>query len=169
MSARLSAFLAAIPRVLIADSDPDNRVLYRDSFTCAGWSVTEARDGREALVQAFVTRPWVVVTELRLPIIDGASLCEILRQDSVTASARVLVITSEPGDAELDRARHAGANEVILKPCLPDRVIAEAERLARARSIAAPALPSRQRHRTSLVKAHHRFETTSPDQPPLPL
>ena len=170
MSAPLSASLAAIPRVLIADSDMDNRVLYRDSFTFAGWSVSEAHDGREALVQAFITRPWIVVTELRLPIIDGASLCEILREDGVTASVRILVITSETRDAELDRARRAGADEVLLKPCAPDRVVAEARRMARTRFIAAaPALPSPPGHRTSLAKAHHRFETTSPDQPPLPL
>ena len=85
----------ATPRVLVVDGDADNRELYRDCFTLSGWTVTEAVDGREALVQALITKPWVVVMELRLPLIDGVSLCEILRKDKVTATVPILVVTSE--------------------------------------------------------------------------
>ena len=173
MSPVHSASLAPLPRVLIADGDLDNRELYRDSFTLAGWSVAEARDGREAIVHALVSRPWVVVTELRLPLIDGISLCEVLRRDSATTAVPIVVVTSETRVAELARARAAGASEVLVKPCMPDRLVAEAARLVQATSTIAASvfrkLPTPHGHRTSLVKAHHRFETTSPDQPPLSL
>src|SRR5215510_12274953 len=121
MSPVHSASPAPLPRVLIADGDLDNRELYRDSFTLAGWSVAEARDGREAIVHALVSRPWVVVTELRLPLIDGISLCEVLRRDSATTGVPIVVVTSETRVAELARARAAGASEVLVKPCMPDR------------------------------------------------
>ncbi|HEX7798659.1 MAG TPA: response regulator [Vicinamibacterales bacterium] len=165
---------AAIPRVLVVDGDVDNRELYRDSFTLAGWAVTEAVDGREALVQALIAKPWVIVMELRLPIIDGVSLCELLRRDKVTAAVPILVVTSETRPVQLARAEYAGASAVLIKPSTPDVVIAETERLVRAVTMQAHSalfreLPSPAGRRTALVKAHHRHATTMPDVPAINL
>jgi CheY-like chemotaxis protein len=164
----------ATPRVLVVDGDADNRELYRDCFTLSGWTVTEAVDGREALVQALITKPWVVVMELRLPLIDGVSLCEILRKDKVTATVPILVVTSETRPSQLARAERAGANAVLIKPSTPDVVIAETERLVRAvtmhtQSTPFRELPSPTSRRTALVKAHHRHATTMPDVPAINL
>jgi two-component system chemotaxis response regulator CheY len=160
--------------VLIVDGDGDNRELYRESFSLAGWNVTEASDGREALVRALTAKPWVVVTELRLPFIDGVSFCEILRQDEATAAVPILVVTSETRPAQLARAERAGANAVLIKPSTPDVVIAEAQRLVQAafneaRSTPSRKLPAPAGRRTALVKAHHRHATTMPDVPPVNL
>ena len=162
------------PRVLVVDGDADNRELYRDCFTLAGWTVTEAVDGREALVQTLVAKPWVVVMELRLPLIDGVSLCEILRQDKATAAVPILVVTSETRPAQLARAERAGADAVLIKPSTPDVVIAETERLVRTATLKAHSttfreLPSPTGRRTALVKAHHRHATTMPEVPAINL
>jgi CheY-like chemotaxis protein len=161
---------AEIPRVLVVDGDADNRELYRDSFMLAGWAVTEAVDGREALVQVLIAKPWVVVMELRLPLIDGVSLCELLLRDNLAAAVPILVVTSETRPAQLARAERAGANAVLIKPSTPDVVIAETERLVRAVTLRAHStpfreLPSPAGRRTALVKAHHRHATTMPDVP----
>jgi CheY-like chemotaxis protein len=155
----------ALPRVLVVDGDADNRALYRDSFTLAGWSVTEASDGREALVQVLIVKPRIVVTELRLPIIDGVSLCKILRRDPATATMPILVVTSDARVMQLARAERAGANAVLVKPTAADIVITEMERLVGAATVhTAPALPTPS-GRTALVKAHRRHSTTTPDVP----
>jgi CheY-like chemotaxis protein len=159
--------------VLVVDGDADNRELYRDSFTLEGWKVTEACDGREALVQALTCRPSVVVTELRLPLIDGVALCEILRKDRITDSVPILVVTSETRAVELARAERAGANAVLIKPSTPDLILAEMKRLVQtASNIAAqtptPRLPTPSGRR-SLVRAHRRLFTTTPDEPPAQL
>jgi CheY-like chemotaxis protein len=163
----------ATPRVLVVDGDADNRGLYRDSLALSGWNVTEASDGREALVQVVLVKPWIVVTELRLPIIDGIALCEILRRDRVTAGVPILVVTSETRPGQLARAQRAGADAVLIKPSTPDIVIGEIHRLIRAASTAvegSPApLPTPSARRTVLVKAHHRHATTTPDVPPISL
>lgn len=159
-----------LPRVLVVDGDADNRELYRDSFTLEGWAVTEAGDGREALVHALTSRPSVVVTELRLPLIDGVALCEILRKDRSTEAVPILVVTSETRAVELARAERAGASAVLIKPSTPDLIVAEMKRLVEAASNAArlSALHTRPAPagRRSLVKAHRRLSTTTPDQPP---
>jgi CheY-like chemotaxis protein len=109
--------------VLVVDGDADNRELYVVSFTLVGRQVTEASDGREALVRALAAPPTVIVTELRLPIIDGLSLCEILRRDRVTRRIPILVVTGETRATELARAQRAGADAVLIKPSTPDVVI----------------------------------------------
>jgi DNA-binding response OmpR family regulator len=164
----------ATPCVLVVDSDADNRGLYRDAFTLSGWNVTQAADGREALVQALLAKPWVIVTELRLPIIDGVALCEILRRDKATAAVPILVVTSETHSGQLARAQRAGADGILIKPSTPDIVIAEMRRLTRAATAAnaaapPPALPTPGARRTVLVKAHHRHATTTPDEPAITL
>lgn len=163
----------ALPRVLVVDSDVDNRELYSDSFTLAGWAVTEAGDGRDALVQVVIAKPHVIVTELWLPLIDGISLCEILRHDRATATVPILVVTSETRTTELVRAERAGANAVLIKPSTPDIIMSEMRRLtadARTAALAAPPpLPVPGARRTALVKAHHRHFTTTPDEPPASL
>jgi DNA-binding response OmpR family regulator len=157
--------------VLVVDGDADNRELYRDSFTLQGWAVTEAVDGREALVHALTSKPWVVVTELRLPLIDGVALCEILRRDRATEAVPILVVTSETRAVELAKAERAGASALLIKPSTPDIIVAEMKRLVEAASKAAafpvfhtPPVPSGRR---SLVKAHRRLSTTTPDEPPV--
>jgi CheY-like chemotaxis protein len=157
--------------VLVVDGDADNRHLYRDSFLLLGWNVTEASDGREALVQALIVKPQIVVTELRLPIIDGVSLCEVLRRDRTIANVLILVVTSETRAAQLARAERAGADAVLVKPSTPDVVMREMQRLvcSAATRSAAPALPSPAPRRTALVKAHNRHRTTTPDVAPVSL
>jgi len=159
--------------VLVVDSDADNRELYRDSFMLAGWVVSEAADGREALVQALTAKPRVIVTELWLPLIDGVALCEILRRDRSTSTVPILVVTSETRTIELARAERAGADAVLIKPSTPDIIVSEMKRLIEdartAAPVASPPLPAPGARRTALVKAHRRHFTTTPDEPPASL
>src|SRR5690242_14771118 len=91
----------ATRRVLVADPDEDTRTLYRLALPPAGWEVSEASDGRDALTQALAEPPTFIITELRLPLIDGFALCEILRRDPATHSVPILVVTTETRPAEL--------------------------------------------------------------------
>lgn len=162
-----------IPSVLVVDHDADNRALYRDSFTLAGWMVTEASDGRDGLVQALIEKPWVIVSELRLPVIDGISLCQILRRDRATAAVPILIVTSETRPSELARAQRAGADAVLVKPSTPDAIMSELQRLMERSRLAprspasVPSLPAPgSGKRTALVKSHQRISTTTPEEPP---
>jgi len=168
----MPALVDAFPRlrVLIVDGDDDNREMYREAFSGAGWSVEEARDGREALVQVLTSKPSVVVTELRLPFISGLALCEILRQDPKTAALPILVVTAEARAAKLAQAERMGANAILVKPRTPDAILLEMHRLLLSSSIPAVSqLPAPAGRRTSLVKAHQRIETSDPSVPPVDL
>jgi CheY-like chemotaxis protein len=59
-------------------------MLYRRLLQGRGSDVVDAVDGRDALARALSVRPSLVLTELRLPILDGFALCSVLRRDSQT-------------------------------------------------------------------------------------
>jgi len=170
-------------RVLVADPDGDTRSLYRQMLALAGHDIIEAADGRDALVKALETPPHFVVTETRLPIMDGYALCEILRQDRLTHAVPILVVTSEGRAERLARVRAAGASAVLVKPVKIDAILDQMKRLIESSGgsgngqAAAPPIgtpPPRVdvakdvggRVRTTLSKTHQRFDTTAPPATP---
>jgi twitching motility two-component system response regulator PilG len=144
MTARLASSLP-VPQILVAVADAETRRAYSTVFGLAGCEVIEASDGRQALAKALMRPPALVLTEIRLPFLDGCSLCEILRRDRATVDVPVLVITDDSQPAMVERARQTGADSVLLKPATPEAIVNEARRL-----IGAPGEP---RHRAAAFDA----------------
>jgi PleD family two-component response regulator len=117
------------PWILVVDGDASTRALYRESLAIAGCDVVEASDGRYALAQALMHPPNLVITEVTLPFVDGYALCELLRRDTRTADVPILVVTTETRPAQIDRARKAGANVVLIKPTGIENILNEMRRL----------------------------------------
>jgi two-component system chemotaxis response regulator CheY len=175
---------AAAPRkglVLLVDPDERSRVLYGESLRLAAFDVEEATDGREALVRAAASTPTIIVTETRLGFIDGFALCSLFRGDPPTRDTPIIVLTADAFPAQLDRARESGADSVLVKPCPPEQLLAEIDRLPatwlQPRAAAAPGVAAQptgsrdvlafaQQGRRTHVKAHQRFETMTPPLPP---
>ena len=116
--------------VLLVDADADTRRMYAEYLRLSSaWAVDEAADGREALAKAISRVPAVIVTETRLPGLNGFDLCRLLRSDAVTADVSIIVVTGDALEADVARARMAGADAVLVKPCLPDRLCGEIGRV----------------------------------------
>jgi len=174
---------APTPSILVVDTDADTRAFYRESLAIAGCDVVEASDGRDALVQALMHAPTLVITEIRLPFIDGYALCEILRRGLTTAHVPILVVTTEARPAQIGRARKAGANVVLIKPTPIEDILNEMRRLvadstdpgergtatsanaATERDESANRLP-RSEHQTVLSKSFSRLATATPPASP---
>jgi two-component system, OmpR family, phosphate regulon response regulator PhoB len=115
---------------LLVDSDADTRRMYAEYLRlCSAWLVDEASDGREALAKAISQCPAVLVTETRLPGMSGFDLCQLLRSDNLTAGVSIIVVTGDALENDIRRARMSGADTVLVKPCLPERLHAEIERI----------------------------------------
>jgi DNA-binding response OmpR family regulator len=138
-----------------------------------GCDVVEAADGRDALTKALLETPAIVITELRLPLISGFNLCEILRRDRMTETVPIVVVTSEARGAELEQVRRIGANDVMVKPTTPEALVNAVRRFLSAPELpnattASVRAPSRQDGtiRTALVKRHQRCVTRAPAAAP---
>ena len=115
-------------RILLVDDEPALRELLRVTFEGADVSVVEAGSGEEALAELAREIPDALVLDLRMPGIDGADVCCRLRRDEATADLPIVVLSG--GDAaDLQRARRAGADEVVRKPFSPLELLALIERL----------------------------------------
>jgi len=117
------------PRVLVANADADARLLYRQTLHTAGCDVLEAVDGRDALAKALSRPPSLVVTDARLPFIDGYALCALLRHDATTRVVPIVMVTADTQPREIARARESGANVVLAKPAPAEVVLNEVRRL----------------------------------------
>jgi two-component system cell cycle response regulator DivK len=109
------------PRVLLVEDDGDGRRLYALWLTNAGFTVKQAHNGLQALERAFESIPDVVVTDLNIPGIDGFELTRRLKLDPRTREVPVLAVTGYAAfQADPGRARRAGCDAVLEKPCSPD-------------------------------------------------
>jgi CheY-like chemotaxis protein len=116
-------------RALLVDRDPDTRMMYAECLRRSSIEIEEAEDGREALAKAWSHHPDVIVTETRLAGINGYELCSLLRSDVVTSEIPILVLTADAFVADINRAKSAGADVVLTKPCLPDDLASEIRRV----------------------------------------
>jgi CheY-like chemotaxis protein len=170
--------------VLLVEAHDDTRILYGEFLRQNAWEIEEAVDGRAALAKALARPPGVVITETRLPGISGVDLCTILRTDAALALTPIVVVTGVAVDAE--RARKAGADRVLIKPCLPNQ-LAETitDMLASSKTVVTRALASaselREMSRATRrqidasqrltvprigLRARDRYETIRPPQAP---
>jgi two-component system, cell cycle response regulator DivK len=120
--------------VLLVDGDSDTRQAYGAYLRPLSVELDEAADGREALAKALARPHDIVVTDTLLPGINGYELCQLLRRDVATRATPIIVVTAEAVATNLERARRAGADQVIVKPCLPDQLLTEIRRLVRRSS-----------------------------------
>ena len=98
-----------MPRILVVDDEPDQRFMVRRIFERAGHEVADAPDGAAALACVREWPPDLVVTDIMMPIMDGAELIRRLRCEPATAGIPILAAS---GDAHLADA----ADAVVTKP-----------------------------------------------------
>ena len=159
--------------VLLVDPDGDTRALYRRSLSAAGYAVDEAEDGRQALVKAVAGHPSFIVTETRLPFIDGYDFCQLVCCDRDMRNVRIVVLSGDAHPALIRRAWSAGADGVLVKPCLPERLIEELQRLngSGTEREASSVMAKRKMLRATganrpATRMHERFGTTHPPLSP---
>lgn len=102
--------------VLAVDDSLTMRELLRAALSQAGYSVTLASDGCEALARLAEGLPDLIVTDLNMPRLDGFGLIEAVRNGRQAARVPILVLTTETGQELKDRARRIGATGWIGKP-----------------------------------------------------
>jgi diguanylate cyclase (GGDEF)-like protein/PAS domain S-box-containing protein len=103
-------------RVLIVDDESTARLLTRASLEQAGFSVTEAEDGEQALAAFEEARPDLVLLDVEMPGIDGYTVCQRLRSRPQARHVPIIMVTGRDDVASIDRAYEAGATDFVAKP-----------------------------------------------------
>jgi two-component system, OmpR family, phosphate regulon response regulator PhoB len=110
---------AVTERILVVDDEPDIVALVAYHLARAGYGVSTASTGPEALVKASAETPALVVLDLMLPGMSGFDVIERLRADAATANIAVLMLTARREEPDRVRGLELGADDYLTKPFSP--------------------------------------------------
>jgi two-component system, cell cycle response regulator DivK len=114
--------------ILLVEPPEDDRPMYAEFLRANGFSVTEV-DSTDAGLSAAETAD-LIVTGVRMPgSFDGIELVRRLRDDERTKRKPLIVLTACTFEPDQSRAFAAGCDVFLPKPCLPEVLLKEAERL----------------------------------------
>ena len=102
--------------LLLAEDDPSIQLVARLSLKRAGFNVTVASNGVEALAKVQELMPEVVLLDWMMPEMDGIDVCRHLKADERTAHIPVIFLTARSQEAELRQGLSIGAIGYITKP-----------------------------------------------------
>lgn len=111
--------------ILIVDDFKDDRELYSRFLSLKGFQVIMARDGEEGLANALQHRPDLIILDLWLPGIAGWEAIRRLKASERTKHIPIVVLTARI----FVSAKAVGSDGCLIKPCLPDEMVAEVTRL----------------------------------------
>ena len=117
-------------RILLVDDYPDALETWSLFLQLKGYEVLTAQDGRTAVNLAISEHPDVVVMDLDLPVLSGCDAARLLRERPDTSSIPLIAATGYSQRSQLEEARRAGFDSILVKPCDPDELVAEIFRLA---------------------------------------
>ena len=103
-------------RILIVDDDAGGRRLTRATLKKAGFEVSEAEDGLQALNAMRAALPDIVLMDVSMPVMDGFTACAELRNLPGGARIPVVMMTGLDDVQSIERAFEAGATDFITKP-----------------------------------------------------
>jgi two-component system, OmpR family, phosphate regulon response regulator PhoB len=127
-----------MPLLLVVEDHEDTRVLYAECLSKAGFRVQVATNGNEALVVALAEPPDAIVLDLAMPRLDGWETARLLRAYGRTRTIPIVACTARTDSYDVARAKDAGCDRVVFKPCSPE----ELEKVVRQ---AIPAIGERER------------------------
>ena len=111
---RESGLRRDLQRILLADDDPDSLEGMRSLLVAWGYEVETAEDGRAALDKVGVIHPSMVITDVRMPEMNGLELLEAVRRDE--PDIPVIVLTAHGSNDTRRRAVEHGAFAYLPKP-----------------------------------------------------
>lgn len=117
------------PLILVVDDYDDAREMYAEYLQFCGFRVAEARNGNEALDQAFSLKPDLILMDLSLPGMDGWEATRQLKADNRTRNIPVVALTGHALAGASEGAKRAGCDSFVTKPCLPDDLVVEVRRM----------------------------------------
>ncbi|HTY51220.1 MAG TPA: response regulator [Steroidobacteraceae bacterium] len=106
-------------RILVVDDSASVRNVAGIALRGAGYEVTEAADGQEALARLEQERIHLVISDVNMPVLDGISFLKELKRHPRCRFTPVIMLTTESGEDRKAEGRAAGARAWIVKPFQP--------------------------------------------------
>ncbi len=124
--------------ILIADDEPQLRLLVRLTISSDEYAVLEAADGAAAWQLIQERQPAVVLLDVEMPPPDGFALTRAIKSDPALASTYVILLTGRASDADLAAGQAVGADRYLTKPFSPLELLTTLEQALAGHRCPAP-------------------------------
>jgi two-component system, OmpR family, phosphate regulon response regulator PhoB len=110
-------------RLLVVEDEPDIAALISFHLVRAGYRVSTAANGVDALAQTRQEHPVLIVLDLMLPGMSGYDVLEQIRADEATRDVAVLMLTARKDEQDRIRGLSLGADDYLTKPFSPQELV----------------------------------------------
>jgi two-component system, OmpR family, alkaline phosphatase synthesis response regulator PhoP len=112
-----------LQKILVVDDEHNIRQILDFSLDAEGFQVIGAADGEEAFETAVAQAPDLVILDVMMPRGDGIEVCRRLKEDPRTKAVPVILLTACAARGDRERGLAAGADDYIIKPFSPQKVV----------------------------------------------
>ena len=118
-------------KIMIVDDEEGVRDSLRVFLQKQGYAICEAADGEQALAMTFSEKPQLILLDLRLPKLDGYQVCQTLKNNPLTQSIPIIIITALSATPQKVKGLECGADDYITKPFDLDELVARIKMIRR--------------------------------------
>jgi two-component system phosphate regulon response regulator PhoB len=104
------------PKILVVEDDRSLASVLEYNFSSNGYDVFVSNDGQDAINQARLRLPDLVVLDLMVPVIDGLEVCKTLRSESATRNTPIIMLTAKTEESDELVGFSVGADDYVSKP-----------------------------------------------------
>jgi DNA-binding response OmpR family regulator len=101
--------------ILVVEDSADMRAYIRAALE-PGYTVVDAKDGREGIEKAKVIIPDLIISDIMMPEVDGYELCSVLKSDVKTSHVPIILLTAKASEENILQGLETGADDYITKP-----------------------------------------------------
>jgi two-component system alkaline phosphatase synthesis response regulator PhoP len=103
-------------KILIVDDEEDILEFLSYHFKRNGYEVSTQLDGLSALTAAYSEHPDLIISDIRMPLMDGIEMCKTMKSDKTLKDIPFLFLTADEGDYIAQLAHQCGAEFYLNKP-----------------------------------------------------
>lgn len=115
---------ADTPMVLVVDDEPAQRALLSYNLEAAGFRVSTASDGEEALLLVAEEAPDVILLDWMLPRVSGIEVCRQIKTQKGAGDAAIIMVSARSDETDRVRGLETGADDYITKPYSVNELLA---------------------------------------------
>jgi signal transduction histidine kinase/FixJ family two-component response regulator len=109
--------------ILMVDDRWENRSVIVNLLEPIGFAMVEAANGQEGLDKAVTFKPDLIITDLRMPVLDGFEIMQRLRQSTQLKDVAIIVSSASVFDTDQQKSLEAGADDFLPKPVQADDLL----------------------------------------------
>jgi len=119
----------AISRILVVDDSPTERFFLSELLVKNGYLVSMAESGEEAVVQAKLTMPDLIVMDVVMPGMNGFQATRMITKEDVTKDIPVIICTTKGQETDKVWGMRQGAKAYLVKPIKPEELLSKIKSL----------------------------------------